>query len=461
MLNISKNSIQGKVNVDKFSSFATAESLIRYTEVSKYLFIIIITSIIIMFLPWTQNVQGDGVVTSLNPEHRPTTLHSVISGRITKWYVNEGDFVKKGDTIIEISEISDAFFDPQLIDRTQKRLEAIKEANISYDERVKSLENQKKALISQYKVKLLQLENKLMQTKLKVKSDSVFLEAAKIEYQIALEQKQRAEKLLKEGLMTATDTENRRQKFQVAQAKLTDANNKLITSKNEEAIVQAEFASVQFELNDKIAGLDASIFSTLSSRLDNEAKLINMENQLENIKIRSTLRHITAPQDGYITQAIKTGIGENIKEGEAILSIMPANYELAVELYIKPMDLPLLRRGHHVRFVFDGWPAFVFSGWPNLTFGTFGGEIVSIDNFSVDGKTFRILVKPDRNDKEWPPLVRVGTGAKGFILLQDVPIWFELWRQLNGFPPNFYDVEKGQDKAKSIDSWKAPIKKVK
>ena len=460
MLNISKNTIKDKIDKNQFSCFTTADSLIGYTIVSKYLFVIFIISVIILFLPWTQNVQGEGTVTSLNPEHRPQTLHSIISGRIAKWHVQEGDFVKKGDTILEISEIMDAFFDPLLIDRTSQRLEASKDVNESYDDRIRALQTQKKAIESQFTVKLQQLKNKLKQVELKLMSDSIFLEAAKIEYQIASDQADRAEKLLKEGILAVTDTENRRQKLQQAQAKLVDADNKLVISRNESAIARAELLGAQYEFNDKIASLDASIYNAISTRLDNEIKLIGMENQLENIKIRTTMRHITAPQDGYITQAIKTGIGENVKEGEAILSIMPADYELAVEFYIKPMDLPLLQRGQHVRFVFDGWPAFVFSGWPNLTFGTFGGEIVSIDNFSVDGKTFRVLVKPDPKDKEWPPLVRVGTGAKGFVLLNDVPIWFELWRQLNGFPPNFY-ISKEQEKDQAKGDWKAPIKKIK
>ncbi|MGB5387644.1 MAG: biotin attachment protein, partial [Eudoraea sp.] len=41
-------------------------------------------------------------------------------------------------------------------------------------------------------------------------------------------------------------------------------------------------------------------------------------------------------------------------------------------------------------------------------------------------------------DHQWPKDLRVGSGAYTIALLEDVPIWFELWRQLNGFPPNYY-----------------------
>jgi hypothetical protein len=34
--------------------------------------------------------------------------------------------------------------------------------------------------------------------------------------------------------------------------------------------------------------------------------------------------------------------------------------------------------------------------------------------------------------------VKIGSGARGVALLNSVPVWYELWRQLNGFPPDYY-----------------------
>ena len=158
--------------------------------------------------------------------------------------------------------------------------------------------------------------------------------------------------------------------------------------------------------------------------------------------------YITAPQDGYITKAIRSGIGETVKEGEELLSIMPSNYDLAVSMYVKPMDLPLMQNGQKVRFMFDGWPTVVFSGWPNLSYGTFGGEVVAIDNFISENGKYRILVAPDPTDEEWPTALRVGSGADGMSLLKDVPIWYEIWRKLNGFPPDYYVNVTSKDETK-------------
>ena len=70
----------------------------------------------------------------------------------------------------------------------------------------------------------------------------------------------------------------------------------------------------------------------------------------------------------------------------------------------------------------------------NLSYFGFNIE----ENFISDNGKYRVLLAPDKQDNKWPEAVRVGSGAKTMALLDDVPIWFELWRQLNGFPPNYY-----------------------
>ena len=144
-----------------------------------------------------------------------------------------------------------------------------------------------------------------------------------------------------------------------------------------------------------------------------------------------------------------------IKAGDAIVNIIPKKYNLAVETYINPMDMPLLAIGQKVRVQFDGWPAIVFSGWPNSSYGTFGGEIFAINNdISKNGK-YRILIAQDPNDSPWPSEVRVGGGANTLTLLNDVSVGYELWRQLNGFPADYYK----DAKSKNIKT-KAPLRKV-
>ena len=127
---------------------------------------------------------------------------------------------------------------------------------------------------------------------------------------------------------------------------------------------------------------------------------------------------------------------------------MPSNYQLVVALYVEPIDLPLLEKGQHVRVQFDGWPAIVFSGWPNVSYGTYGGRIYAIDQFTSANGKYRVLVEPDPSDHPWPKALRFGGGTKSMILLKEVPIWYELWRKINGFPPDYYKPHDGNQEDK-------------
>jgi hypothetical protein len=155
-----------------------------------------------------------------------------------------------------------------------------------------------------------------------------------------------------------------------------------------------------------------------------------------------------------IVKALRTGIGETIKEGDEVVTIMPENPELAVEMYASAIDVAILNVNDEIRLQFEGWPALVFSGWPGVTFGTFGAKVKTIDKVSTGGK-FRILATVDTESGHWPKQIRIGTNAKGWAMLKTVPVWFEIWRRLNSFPPEFRNdmpLEKKLDQKKGKTS---------
>lgn len=443
MLNLSPNKIDHKINRGRYASFSLVKDFRAGKIFSRLLVTLFIMFLIILFLPWTQNIRSKGYVTTLTPEQRPQTINSIIAGRIEKWFVREGNYVNKGDTILFISEIKDEYFDPDLLERTEDQILAKELTVNSYMEKVKALDSQIDALIKTKRLKLEQAENYLRQAQLKIQSDSADLEAAEINYKIADEQYDRMVKLNEQGLKSLTDLEARKSKKQEALSKKISAENKLLTTRNELINAEIEITSIENQFRDKLSKAESEKYASLSQMYDAEALVTKMQNQYMNYSVRSGLYYITAPQDGYITKAIRSGLGETIKEGEELISIMPSQYDLAVEMYIKPVDLPLVRIGQPVQFLFDGWPSIVFSGWPNASYGTFAGEVVAIDNFISPNGKYRILVSPDKDDKEWPDGLRVGSGATGLALLEDVPIWYEIWRKLNGFPPNYYDRTEG------------------
>jgi len=283
---------------------------------------------------------------------------------------------------------------------------------------------------------------------LKVQSDSMELVQAKVNYDIGKFQLDRAEQLLKEGLISVTTLEGRRLKFQEVQAKLIGSENKFLSSKNEFITSRIDLSAIDNEFKDKVAKANSDKFTALSSQFDAEATVTKLENQYSNYEQRAQYRYILAPQNGYIAKAIQVGIGETIKEGAEIVNIVPADAELAVEMYVQPVDLPLVQTGNKVRFIFDGWPAIVFSGWPQLSNGTFGGVVIAIDQFAGPTNQYRVLVTEDPEEEGWPDLLRMGSGAEGIALFNDVPVWYEIWRQLNGFPADYYSQEE-KDKTAS------------
>lgn len=457
MLNISPNSVQHRMNKKDYQSFQNIELPTANRMFTYWLNGTFLVLFLMLFLPWTQNIQSEGKVTTMNPGERPQSIEATIAGRIEKWYVREGQFVKKGDTIVYLSEIKVDYFDEGLIDRTKKQVLAKSETIEAYALKAGALDQQIGAMQQELKFKKEQLQNKVQQASLKIESAKASLSQAEIDYQIAAYQFQRTDTLYQKGIKSLTDLEGKRLKMQEADAKLIAAGNKLAEAENDKQIAQLDFNTIENEYANKIAKARSEKFSTLSQKFTAEGSVNKLENQYQNYLRRANFYYITAPQDSYINQALKKGIGETVKEGEALVSIMPADFRLAVELFVRPMDLPLVNIGQEVRFIFDGWPAFIFSGWPGLSFGTYHGHVMAIENnISKNGK-YRVLVNA-HSDKPWPDALRVGSGAQGIALLNDVPLWYELWRQLNGFPPDFYDEETEDGKEPKL---KAPAKSIK
>lgn len=448
MLNVSKNSIKGRVNPFSFDSYRMTLPSDQSRKRVRILFYILLVAFVVLFLPWTQNFRSKGMVTALKPEHRPQTIHSIIPGRIEKWYVQEGDFVNRGDTILYISEVKDEYMDPALLERTRLQVDAKMLSVKSYEEKVKAQENQLVALGENNRLRREQAMNRLEQARLSIMSDSIMLEAEKVNLTVADRQYERMEKLYEEGLKSLTDLETRKIRQQEAQAKKISAENRLLSSRNDLLTAQIELNAIDNDFRDRLAKVNADRYSALSDQYDAEATVTKLENQLSNYTVRSGMYYVLAPQSGYITKAIQVGIGETIKEGAEIISIMPQDYSLAVEMYVAPIDLPLVKVGNKIRFIFDGWPAIIFSGWPQLSNGTFGGMVYAIDNFTSDNHRYRILVVPDPDEEPWPDALRLGSGAEGIALLNDVPIWYEIWRQMNGFPPDFYSIKESAELSK-------------
>jgi multidrug efflux pump subunit AcrA (membrane-fusion protein) len=391
--------------------------------------------VLLMFLPWQQYVTGKGSVIAYRPEERPQVVNTAIAGRITAWHVAEGQFVRRGQPIISLAEIKDAYLDPATADRYGEQVQAKGSAAEAKRAKVRALGEQISALTQARELKAQQLQAKVEQVRFTLIADSAAVQAALLDSTIALRQVGAQEALYRDGLKSLVELEAARNRAQAVTARVVQARGNLAKTRAELDNALLEIRAVAAEYADKLAKAEGDRSATAAEVEEARAEIAKLRNSEANVRLRNALATVTAPQDGFVVRVLRAGVGETVKEGEAVATVMPFDAERAVELSVKAMDVPLLRPGRKVRLTFDGWPALQFAGWPSVAVGTFGGIIAVIDQVNAPDGSYRILVRPDPTDEPWPELLRVGSGVIGWAMLDEVPIWYEFWRTLNGFPP--------------------------
>lgn len=429
----------------KFSSFQKIYRYNKKSQIKRWFYILAAFAIVLLFLPWTQNIRAKGKVTALRQEQRPQQVNTIIGGSVAKWFVKEGDFVDKGDTIVQLSEIKADYLDPNLVERTGEQITAKQSSVQYYKSKISATENQIGALEATLKAKLSQLQGKLLQAEVKIKSDSAEMVAAENDWKIASFQYNRQKAMHDSGLVSLTQLETRNQAYQTSLAKKVSVENKYFASKQERSILHLEINAVQQEYAEKVSKAEGDKYASLSMVATGEGDISKLQSQYASYAIRNGMYYVMAPQSGQIIKARTSGIGEVVKEGEMLVHIVPDQIEYAVEMYVKPVDLPLVSPGQEVRFLFDGFPAIVFSGWPEASYGTYSGIVTAVESDVSENGKFKVLIRENVSYRKWPKELKIGTGANGIALLRDVPIWYELWRNINSFPPDYYKPTKTKE----------------
>ena len=343
MLRLSKQEIEKDIPHDAMYSLRSLKTPRAARVLAIWIIIIVFICVIVFFLPWQQNIRGNGRVTAFNPMNRPQTVETIIAGRISKWHVREGMSVTKGDTIITLTEVKEKYFDPMFLQRMLEQIDAKSNSLNSKESKANALERQIVALKKG-------MQNKIDQSKAK-------LEAERVRFKNAENQYQRNKKLFDAGNIPLTKFQDIEYKYQGSKADLSQA--------------EIELSRVEAEYLDKISKAESDLSSTRADLFDGQGDLVKYRNEYANMQIRNEQYQILAPQSGTVVKAMQSGVGETIKEGDAVCTIMPAASDVAVEMYIKAMDVPLLSRGREVRIQFDGWPSLMVSGWPPVKLNTY------------------------------------------------------------------------------------------
>jgi multidrug resistance efflux pump len=386
------------------------------------------------FAPWQQSVRGAGRVIAFAPLERQQAIEAPIAGRIVEWTVNEGEHVEEGALLAVISDN-----DPELANRLARTRDAAMERVEMAKSGVELQLLQVEALESAQRAALSAAQSRVQMAIDREAAAEQARDAALAASRAAVLNQARQQSLAKEGLTSTRNVELADLAAETAAADVERARASLRAAQAEVKALRAERKRVEA---DAAADIEKARASLQSSRAD-VAKYQGDVAQREVDVARQHTMRVTAPRAGTVLRLLAKLGGEFVNAGDPIAILVPTTESRAAEIWVDGNDVPLVTPGRPVRLQFEGWPAVQFVGWPSVAVGTFAGEVGFVDMADDGHGRFRVVVLPvDGQAEAWPPaeLLRQGARVNGWILLDQVRLGFELWRQWNGFPPAVRDV---------------------
>jgi len=410
----------------------------RYMRVVLIVFVLIVA--VLFATPWVQTVIAEGRVTALNPVERPQYINAQITGRLVRWYVSEGMHVFPGDTIALLQDIDPKFLDSNIVARAGSHVQWLIQRGEQLKQQIDAISKQLRAEIDAQTAAINAATQYVIQSRQKLIAARALYEQETLELQIAEQRYRDRKALYDQGLRSLREFESARLALQQAQARFNRAQAELRAAESQLEQAEQELKLKQNEWNAKIQKTQSELNKAQESLSSVESTIAKALIDKSNIEMRRRYAVVQSPIEGIIVRLYSLGPGETIKQGEPLAIVMPEVRSLAVELLVKGNDAPLVYPGQKVRIQFDGFPAIQISGFPQVNIGTFGGIVSVVDAVDDDRGSgmFRAIIKPDTLDEPWPnpAVLRPGTKARGWMLLNTVPLAYELWRQLNGFPPS-------------------------
>lgn len=434
----------------------------RFGAVSIFLIVLVgAVTLGLIYVPWQQSVTGTGQVFIASPDERPQNIEAQISARIVKWNVQEGQIVKTGEVIAEVEDIDSKFLDKSQVSRLQAQKQAQAAKLAAAKNRASALESQIENMTRSRSVALPSASEKALQNKDKLRAAQQTIEAAQQNLKTNEFNKTRIRDLFDQGLRSKRDLEVAELDFVRAKTELERANAAYEVARRDLSIGDYDQQKVEADTAASLSGLNASLASAKETMATIESDLLKVEIEIQNTSERREQNIIKAPCDGQIVRLLKVGAGATVKSGDILAVISPLTENKAVELFLTDNDAPLVSVGRQVRLQFAGFPALQFAGAPQLAVGTFAGKVAVIDPIDDGKNRYRVIIVPDweaiQSGKEPPwasnQILRPGSETVGWILLDTVPLGFELWRQFNGFPPTVQQEPLGKrTDEKKLDS---------
>ena len=414
-------------------TYLEAERLVRAPASVRMVARMLIAALVVFALaallaPWQQSLSGTGRVIAYAPVERRQNLEAPVNGRVHRWFVQEGTRVRAGEPIVELND-NDAL----MVERLDLEHEAASLKVESYAQRLAALRLSIESAKAARKSEITASEAKLRGAVSKLRGVEQKAEAADAAHETALLNVARVRALSERGLMARRELEMAELGLTKARTERDGARADILATLSDLEAARAALEKARAEGDAKVQEAEAKLGSGQSDSADSRASLARLEGTIA----RQKNQLVRAPRAGVVLQVMAAQGGDQVKQGDVLAVLVPDTDAHAVELWVDGNDAAIITEGRAVRLQFEGWPAVQFTGWPSVAAGTFGGVVAFIDPHD-DGKgNFRVVVVPEGNRDPWPSprFLRQGARTKGWVLLEQVTLGFELWRRFNGFPP--------------------------
>ena len=420
--------------------------------------LLVCSIVLTLFAPWQQSISGSGNVIAYAPGERQQSVEAPIKGRIVNWGADiyENAQVSKGQLIAEIQDL-DAGLSGRLdgqreagasqveavrqqLAASRRNLEAIESVVETFDSQLVSYRDVREQTIAVADAFIESAKQKVTAEQQALQEQHAALSQVQADYE-------RQKKLFDESIASQLKFQESERKFRETTAKVAKAEAYVaaaksdLTARERDRLVKIQKSQIDIDYaramirkaQGDVSKAEGEVAKSESELQKARKDLIESEVKVE----RQRSQSVVAPFDGIIVQITPNQGGRLVKEGDPLCVIVPDTKDRAVQIWLQGNDAPLVEPGRHVRLQFEGWPAVQFTGWPSVAVGTFGGTVISVDATDDGRGRFRTLIRPDKDTNKWPSgrFLRQGVRANGWVLLNRVPLWFEVWRKINAFPP--------------------------
>lgn len=353
----------------------------------------------------------------LVPKGEPYKIHSVVSGKVARIDIKEGQEVKAGQVLFELdSQIAVNEVERLLQERSGYQRQLIQTQALIEKTRLEAetVAQSTKADAQAAEIGIAQAKAKVQAQEATI-SESQKKAAATRELQTQLQEdlvahNARLEKLKPLVAQGALGTE---QLFQAQQA-LRDRQRSITQSQGELQQTLAQLDRLQAERQQALAEPNRLLAERDRQAAQGRKALVEAEQKIQQLRVQKTQLQakfdeneklltrakaelkqlsLTAPVDGVVSSLNVPNTGEVVKQGQTIAEIAPEKAPLILSATLPNRDAGFVKTGMAVQLKFDAYPY--------QDYGIVSGKVISVSPDTKPdeklGPVYRVEVALDRN----------------------------------------------------------------